>query len=151
MRTVMLEVETFPGQVPGLPAQAVAAGSLLSPRLARMEMSFDRLAVRSAAEQHIPSAPGLYALWGRMSDGAVLGLHQVDGAWRLMRVPVPPGAIRLLDLPDVLEARAQLVWVEIAANRIDILRDGKRFAVWNGETPAASTPRGSMSPDLSLG
>ena len=80
MRTVMLEVETFPGQVPGLPAQAVAAGSLLPPRLARMEMSFDRLAVRSAAEQHLPSAPGLYALWGRMSDGAVLGLHQVDDA-----------------------------------------------------------------------
>ena len=145
----MLEVDTFPGQVPGLPSQSVAADSLLPPHLTRMKMSFDRLAVRSAAEQRIQSAPGLYALWGRMSDGGVLGLHQVHGAWRLMRVPVPPGAIGLLDLPDVTEARNELFWVEIAPNQVEILRNGERYPLWQAESPLPV--RGSTSPDLSMG
>jgi hypothetical protein len=145
----MLEVETFPGQVPGLPSQAVAADGLLPPRLTRMKMYFDRLGVRLAAEQHIQSVPGLYALWGRTSDGGVLGLHQVDGDWRLMRAPVPPGAVRLLDLPDVMEARNELFWVEIAPNQVEILRDGERFPLWQAEAPLPV--RGSTSPDISLG
>lgn len=145
----MLEVGTFPGQVPGLPSQAVAADSLLPPRLARMKMYFDRLAIRLVAEQHVQSVPGLYALWGRMSDGGVLGLHQMDGAWRLMRVPVPPGAVRLLDLPDVTEARNELFWVEIAPNQVEILRNGERFPLWQAESPLPG--RGSTSPDLSMG
>lgn len=114
-----------------------------------MKMYFDRLAVRSAAEQHIQSAPGLYALWGRMSDGGVLGLHQVDGTWRLMRVPVPPGAVRLLHLPDVMEARNELFWVEIAPNQVEILRNGERFPLW--QTEVSLPVRGSTSPDLSMG
>lgn len=145
----MLEVDTFPGHVPGLPSQAVAAGNLLPPCFTRMKMYFDRLAVRSAAEQHIQSAPGLYALWGRMSDGGVLGLHQVDGAWRLMRVPVPPGAVRLLHLPEVLEARNELFWVEIAPNQVEILRNGERFPLWQAESPLPV--RDSTSPYLSMG
>lgn len=145
----MLEVETFPGLVPGLPSQAVAAGSLLPPRFTRMKMSFDRLAVRSAAEQHIQLDPRLYALWGRMSDGGVLGLHQVDDAWRLMRVPVPPGAVRLLDLPDVMEARNELFWVEITPNQVEILRNGERFPLWQAESPLPV--RDSTSPDFSMG
>lgn len=149
LRTVMLEVGTFPGQVPGLPSQAVAADSLLPPHLTRMKMYFDRLAIRSAAEQHIQSVPGLYALWGRTSDGGVLGLHQVDGDWRLMRVPVPPGAVRSLDLPDVMEARNELFWVEIAPNQVEILRNGERFPLWQAESPLPV--RGSTSPDLSMG
>ncbi|MBK7091811.1 MAG: hypothetical protein IPH59_08830 [bacterium] len=149
MRTVMLEVDTFPGHVPGLPSQAVAAGDLLPPRLGRMKMSFDRLAVRSAAEQHIQSAPGVYALWGRMSDGDVLGLHQVHDTWRMTRVPVPPEAVRLLDLPDVMEARNELFWVEIAPNQVEILRNGERFPLWQAESPLPV--RDSTSPDLSMG
>jgi hypothetical protein len=146
----MLEVDAFPGHVPGLSSQALAADSLLPPSLARMKMSFDRLAVRSASEQRIQSTPGLYGLWGRMSDGSVLGVHQVDGVWRLMRVPVPPIAVRLLDLPDVLKARIELLWVEIAPNRVELLRNGKRFPLWNGETPAPLPGRGSPEPDLSM-
>jgi len=144
----MLEVETFPGQVPGLPSQAVAADSLIPPGLTRMKMSFDRLAVHSAARQRIPSAPGLYALWGRMSDGSILGLHQVKRTWHLARVPVPPAVVRLLDLPHVLEARNELLWVEIGPNHLEILRNGERFPLWHAEAPLPAC--GPKSPDLSI-
>ena len=148
----MLEVNEFPGPVPGLPLQSLVADGALPPRLARMKMSFDRLASRSAAEQGIAiqSAPGIYALWGRMSDGVVLGLHREDGVWRITRVPVPSGAVRLLDLPDVLEARSELLWVEIALDRVDLLRDGQHFPLWSAEAPAALSPRGSALPGLSV-
>lgn len=144
----MLEIETFPGQVPGLPSRAVAAEYLLPPSLARMKMSFDRLAVRSAARQRIQSAPDVYALWGRMSDGTVLGLHAIEGTWRLTRVPVPQAVIRLLDLPDVLEARNELVWVEIAPNQVEILRSGEHFLLWHAE--AQQPARSPTPPDFSV-
>ncbi|ODU25271.1 MAG: hypothetical protein ABS95_00680 [Verrucomicrobia bacterium SCN 57-15] len=144
----MLEVETFPGYAPALPVQGMAAASLLSSRLARMKMSFDRLAARSAAEQSIQPSPDRFALWARMGDGSVLGLQHVEGVWQLTRVPVPPVAMRLLDLPDVIEARNELLWVEIAPNRVDLLRDGERWPLWQAEV-ASPTPRALPVPDLS--
>lgn len=127
----------------------MAADGLVPPSLARMKMSFDRLAFHSAAKHRIPSAPGVYALWGRMSDGTILGLHQFEGFWHLTRVPVPPAVVRMLDLPDVLAARNELVWVEIAPDQVEILRAGERFLLWHAEVPQPR--RGPTSPDLSIG
>lgn len=150
MRSVglMLEIETFPGHAPGLRLQGMAAEGLLPPRLARMKMSFDRLAARSAAGQNIQPSPARFALWARMSDGSVLGLEHVEGVWELTRVPVPAAAVRLLDLPDVTEARNELLWVEIAPNRVDLLRNGERWPLWQAEV-ASPTPRALPLPDLS--
>jgi hypothetical protein len=145
----MLEVETFPGYAPGLRLQGMAADGLLSPRLARMKMSFDRLAARSAAKQSIQPSPDRFALWARMSDGSVLGLQHVEGIWQLKRVPIPPDAVRLLDLPDVIEARNELLWVEIAPNRVDLLRSGERWPLWQAEVPTSLASHASSLPDLS--
>lgn len=151
MRSVstMLEVETFPSYAPGLRLQGLVAASLLSPRLARMRMSFDRLAARWAAEQSIQPSPDHFALWARMSDGSVLGLRHAEGVWQLTRVPVPSAAVRLLDLPDVIEARNELLWVEIAPNRVELLRNGERWPLWQAEVPTSPTPRALPLPDLS--
>lgn len=150
MRSVssMLEIETFPGYAPGLRLQGLAAENVLSPRLTRMKMSFDRLAARSAAEQSIQPSPDRFALWARMSDGSVLGLQHVGGVWQLTRVPVPAAAVRLLDLPDVIKARNGLLWVEIAPHRVDLLRDGERWPLWKAEV-ASPTPPAPPLPDLS--
>lgn len=145
----MLQVETFPSHAPSLPLHTIDADDLLSPRLARMKMSFDRLAKRLAAEQRIQLAPDHYALWARMSDGSVLGLQNVEGVWQLTRVPIPSAAVRLLDLPDVVGARNELLWVEIAPNRVDLLRDGERWALWQAEVPTTPTPHALPFPDLS--
>ncbi len=150
MRSVssMLEIETFPGYAPGLRLEGMVAESLLSPRLARMKMSFDRLAVRSAAEQSIQPTPDRFALWARLSDGSVLGLQHVEGVWKLTRVPVPPAAVRLLELPDFIEARHELLWVEIGPNRVDLLRDGERSPLWQAEVPVSPTPVALPLPEL---
>ena len=147
--STMLEVETFPGSAPGLRLLGVAAERLLSPRLARMRMSFDRLAARSAAKQSIQPSADRFALWAQMSDGSVLGLQHVEGVWQLTRVPVPPPAVRLLDLPDVIEARNELLWVEFAPNRVDLLRNGERWPLWQADVPTLPTPRALPLPDLS--
>jgi len=141
----MLEVETFPSYAPSLRSQGMAADSLLLPRLDRMRMSLDRLAAHSAVEHSIQPSPDRFALWARMSDGSVLGLQHVEGVWQLTRVPVPAAAVRLLDLPDVIEARNELLWVELAPNRVDLLRDGERWPLWQAEAPTPALPL----PDLS--
>lgn len=144
----MLEIETFPGYAPGLRLQGMVAESLLSPRLTRMKMSFDRLAARSAAEQGIEPSPDCFALWARLTDGSVLGLQRVEGVWELTRVPVPAAAVRLLDLPDVTKARYELLWVEIAPNRVDLLRNGECQPLWQAElAPPISSEL--PAPDLS--
>lgn len=145
----MLGIVTFPGAVPDFPLQAVAADSLLPPRLARMKMYFDRLGTRSAAEQRIEPSPDRFTLWARLSDGSVLGLHQVEGVWQLTRVPVPSEAARLLHLPDVVEARNELVWVEIAPTRVDLIRNGERLPLWQTDVPTTPTPRALPLPELS--
>lgn len=145
----MLEVETFPSPAPSLALQAMAADSVLSPHLARMKMSFDRLATRLAAEQRIQLTPDRYGLWARMNDGSVLGLQNVGGGWQLTRVPIPPGAVRLLDLPNVVQARNELLWVELAPNRVDLLRNGERWPLWEAEAPMPPAPRALPFPDLS--
>ena len=144
----MLEVETFPSSAPGLRVQALTAASLLSPRLARMRTYFDRLGTRSAAEQRIEPSLDRFALWARLSDGSVLGLEHVEGVWQLTRVPIPFEAARLLHLPDVIEARNELVWVEIEPTRVDLLRDGERWPLWQAEAPTSPTPRALPFPDL---
>jgi hypothetical protein len=154
----MVEIDEFPGRVAGLPVRALVGEGLLSPRLARMHAFFDRLASRSLREEAIPldvqASAGLYALWGRLSDGEVLGLHQVGGVWRMTQVPVPSGLVRRLNLPGVLEARDKLAWVEIGPNRVHLLRQGERVPVWQAEVPAvpqpAPTPRGPKAPGFAL-
>jgi hypothetical protein len=144
----MLEVETFLSCAPGLRLQGITAQSLLPPRLTRMKMSLDRFAARSAAEQGVQPSPDCFALWARMSDGGVLGLQHVEGFWQLTRVPIPATAARLLDLPDVIEARSELLWVEIAPNRVDILRNGERWPLWQAEVSSSPTARAAPLPDL---
>lgn len=144
----MLEVEMFPSHAPDLRSQGLAADSLLFPRLARMRMSFDRLAARAAFEQSIQPSPDRFALWARMSDGSVLGLQNVEGVWQLTRVPVPAAAVRLLDLPDVIEASNDLLWVELSPNRVDLLRNGERRPLWQAEV-ASPTPHDLPLPELS--
>lgn len=144
----MLQVETFPSYAPNLPLRAVDADNVLSPRLARMRMFFDRLAARSAAEQSVQPSPDRFALWARMSDGSVLGLQHVEGVWQLTRVPLPAAAVRLLDLPDVIKARNELLWVEIAPNRVDLLRDGERSPLWQADVPISPTPVVLPLPEL---
>jgi hypothetical protein len=112
-------------------------------------MFFDRLAARSAAEQGIQPSPDHFALWARMSDGSVLGLHHVEGVWHLTRVPVPAAAVQLLALPDVIEARNELLWVEIAPNRVDLLRNGERWPLWQAEIAVSQTSRPLPFPDFS--
>jgi hypothetical protein len=155
----MIEIDEFPGQVTGLPVRALVGEGLLSPRLARMQAFFDRLASRSAREEAIPediqANAGLYALWGRTSDGEVLGLRRVGGVWRMMQVPIPSGVVRSLNLPGVLEAREELVWVEIGPDRIHLLRQGERVPIFQAEVPdspqpAPRTPRGPKPPGLAL-
>jgi len=155
----MIEIDEFPGQVTGLPVRTLVGEGLLSPRLARMQAFFDRLASRSAREEAIPediqANAGLYALWGRTSDGEVLGLRRVGGVWRMMQVPIPSGVVRSLNLPGVLEAREELVWVEIGPDRIHLLRQGERVPIWRAEAPEAPqpappTPRGPKPPGLAL-
>ncbi len=144
-----LEVETFPSYAPGLPLLGVAAEGSLAPRLLRMRMFFDRLGARSAADQNVQASPDRFALWARMSDGRVLGLRHAEGVWQLTRVPVPSAAVRLLGLPDVIEARSELLWVEIAPNRVDLLRNGERWPLWQAEVPTSPTPRALPASDLS--
>lgn len=145
----MLEIVTFPGAVPDFPLQAVVADSLLPPRLARMKMYFDRLGTRSAAEQRMEPSPDRFALWARLSDGNVLGLQHLEGVWQLTRVPVPSEAARLLHLPDVVEARNELVWVELAPTRVDLIRNGERLPLWQTDVPTMPTPRALPLPELS--
>jgi len=156
----MIEIDEFPGHVTGLPVRALVGEGLLSPRLARMQAFFDRLASRSAREEAIPediqANAGLYALWGRTSDGEVLGLRRVGGVWRMMRVPLPSGVVRSLNLPGVLEARDHLAWVEVGTARIHLLRQGERVPIWSAEVPespqpAPQRPRGPKPPGLALG
>ena len=155
----MIEIDEFPGHVTGLPVRGLVSDGLLSPRLARMQAFFDRLASRSAREEAIPediqANAGLYALWGRTSDGEVLGLRRVGGVWRMMQVPIPSGVVRSLNLPGVLEAREELVWVEIGPDRIHLLRQGERVPIFQAEVPdspqpAPQAPRGPKPPGLAL-
>src|SRR5260370_15567019 len=129
----MLEVGEFKGRVTGWPERGIIGDGLLSPRLARMHEFFDRLASRSAREQGIPedvqANPGLYALWGRTTDGEVLGLHRAGGSWVVTRVPVPSDVVRSLNLPGVLEARDKLAWIEIGPNRVYLLRQAERIPI----------------------
>ncbi len=156
---VMVEIDEFPGRVTGLPVRALVGDGLFPPRLMRMHAFFDRLARRSAREQAIPqdvqASAGLCALWGRLSDGEVLGLRRVGDGWRLMQVPLPSGVVSSLDLPGVLEAREKLAWVEIGPDRIHLLRQGERVPIWRAEAPEAPqpappTPRGPKPPGLAL-
>lgn len=155
----MVEIGEFPCRVTDLPLRGLVGDGLLAPRLARMHAFFDRLANRSAREQGIPQAaqanPGLYALWGRTSDGEVLGLHRTGGVWLMTQVPVPSGLVRWLNLPGALEARDKLAWVEIGPDRIFLLRQGERVAVWRAEAPDSlppgrQAPHGPKPPRLSL-
>ena len=157
---VMVEIAEFPGRVTGLAVRGLMGDGLFPPRLARMHAFFDRLASRSLREEAIPqdvqARAGLCALWGRLSDGEVLGLRRVGGVWRMTQVPLPSGVIRSLNLPGTLEAREKLAWVEIGPDRIHLLRQGERVPVWRAEVPAAPqpappTPRGPKPPGLALG
>ena len=156
----MIEIDEFPGRVTGLPVRGLVGDGLFPPRLARMHSFFDRLAGRSLREQAIPqdlqANAGLYGLWGRTSDGEVLGLRRVGGVWRMMRVPLPSGVVRSLNLPGVLEARDHLAWVEVGTARIHLLRQGERVPIWSAEVPespqpAPQRPRGPKPPGLALG
>lgn len=144
----MLKIDSMPGCVPGLPSQVMDADDLLPPRLARMRLSFGRLAARAATEQGVPAVPNVYAVWGRLSDGSVLGLQLYDGTWQLTRVPLPPAAARLLKLPDVLAARNQLLWIEFAYHRIDLFQGGNWVPLWRAEQPAVRTPSELGLPNL---
>jgi len=156
----MVEIDEFPGHVTSLPVRGLVGDGLLPLRLARMQAFFDQLASRSLREQAIPqdlqANADLYGLWGRTSDGEVLGLRRVGGVWRLMRVPLPSGVVRSLNLPCVLEARDQLAWVEVGPARVHLLRQGERVPIWRAEAPdsapsAPQTPRGPKPPGLALG
>jgi len=156
----MVEIDEFPGHVTGLPVRGLVGDGLLPPRLARMQTFFERLASGSLRDQAIPkdlqANADLYGLWGRTSDGEVLGLRRVGGVWRLMRVPLPSGVVRSLNLPGVLEARDQLAWVEVGPARVHLLCQGERVPIWRAEAPdsapsAPQTPRGPTPPGLALG
>lgn len=157
---VMIEIDEFPGHVTDLRVRGLVGEGLSPPRLARMHSFFDRLASRSLREEAIPqdlqANAGLYGLWGRTSDGEVLGLRRVGGAWRLMRVPLPSDVVRSLNLPGVLEARDQLAWVEVGPARVHLLRQGERVPIWRAEVTdspqlAPQTLRGPKPPGLALG
>ncbi len=160
MVDVMVEIDEFPGHVTGLPVRALVGDGLLPPRLTRMHAFFDRLASRSLREQAIPqdlqANADLCGLWGRTSDGEVLGLRRVGGVWYLMRVPLPSAVVCSLNLPGVLEARDQLAWVEVGPARVHLLRQGERVPLWRAEAPdsaqpAPQTPRAPKPPGLALG
>ena len=135
----MVAVGECPGHVTGLPLRGLVSDGLLSPRLEQMQTCFDRLASRSAREQGIPQAlqanPGLFALWGRMGGGEVLGLHRVGGVWLMTQVPVPTRFVHRLNLPSVLEARDKLAWVLIELDRIHLIRNGERVPSWPVDAP----------------
>ena len=148
------------GHVTGLLHGGLVSGGLRAPRLALMHAVFDRLANRSAREQGIQqdlqADPGLYALWGRTSQGEVLGLRRMGGGWRLTQVPVPSDLVHRLNLPALIEARDNLVWIEIGARRVNILRQGRRSLIWQAEVagspqPQPPAPPGAMPPALSPG
>lgn len=154
----MFEVGEFPGHVTGLLVCGLVSDGLLTPRLALMHAFFDQLASRSAREQGIrqelQANPGLYALWGRTSEGEVLGLRQVGGRWRLTQVPVPSDLVRRLNLPALIEARDNLVWIEVGPGRVNLLRQGRRFPIWQAAVsgapqPRLQAPRGAAPPGLS--
>lgn len=154
----MFEVGEIPDHVTGLLHGGLVSDGLLAPRLALMHAFFDRLASRLARDQGIRQDlqpnPGLYALWGRTTEGEVLGLRQVAGGWRLTQVPVPSDLVRRLNLPALIEARDNLVWIEIGPGRVDVLRQGRRFPIWQSGAagspqPQPQAPRETMPPDLS--
>ncbi len=154
----MFEVGEIAGHVTGLFHGGLVGGGLLAPRLALMHAFFDRLASRSAREQGIrqdlQANSALYALWCRTTEAEVLGLRQVAGGWRLTQVPVPSDLVRRLNLPVLIEARDNLVWIEIGPGRVDVLRQGKRFPIWQSGVagspqPQPQAPREAMPPDLS--
>jgi hypothetical protein len=109
----MIQIATFPGGVPGVNLGGAASDVLLPPHLNRMKMMLHRMAAVSAAREGIQTSANTYALWARLEDGSVLGLHCAEEIWELIRISIPLSAVSAFNVPTVVQARNNLVWVEL--------------------------------------
>ena len=145
----MVENAEFPSCMADLNVQQFVGQGLLAPCLGRIWSFFDRLATKSAEEERIPlnaqSNAGIYALWGRLSDGQVLGLQRAGSGWRMTTVPIPSSLIRSLRLPVAWTARAELAWIQIGPDQISRFCQGRLIPIWEAQFPVPTPSKPTVA------